>query len=458
MAPYPNQAGCPQINYVAGSTTNGSNIITGIYPYTSHLVVGWTVSGTGIPAGSTITSVDSTTQIHISAAATATTTGEKLTLNHNYQLIGCFGDDPSMLLPGSQILAGDLISRNTYLYNLATDAWVPSGNKVYNDPSDEEGWVKQADGTVLTYDLFQSIATGGSYAEKYTPDSGIWSDISPSAGTASGTIPQLSSSALGYELGPLLRLQDGRVLAIGATQHTAFYTAGTNTWAAGPDISGLVSGNPTAFGGDDAPAAILPNGHVIFAADTGPAHAAPFQPPTQLFDFNPSTNAISPVSPAIPDANLPNEPAYPTRMLVLQNGQVLFSDSSAQLWVYTPDGMPSPALRPVINNVAYNGGGVFTMTGQQLTGQSAGAAYGDDDQMDTNYPIVRMTSSTGTVYYARTTNWSSTGVDGGTSPETVNFKLNPSLPAGNYSVIVSGAGIQSFPIFVSITQAEVNGQ
>jgi hypothetical protein len=143
-------------------------------------------------------------------------------------------------------------------------------------------------------------------------------------------------------------------------------------------------------------------------------------------------------------------------MLILPTGQLLFSDGSSQVWAYTPDGVPNPALRPVINGVTYNGGGNFTLTGKQLNGQSAGAAYGDDDQMDTNYPIVRMVNSAGNVFYARTTNWSSVGVDGGSALQTVNFTLNPSLPAGNYSVIVSGAGISSFPLFVNITQDEVD--
>jgi hypothetical protein len=181
-----------------------------------------------------------------------------------------------------------------------------------------------------------------------------------------------------------------------------------------------------------------------------------FSPPTQLFDFNPSTGVIGPLSPAIPDGNLTTSPAFPKRMLILPTGQMLFSDASNQVWAYTPDGAPNPALRPVINGVTYNGGGNFTLTGKQLNGQSAGAAYGDDDQMDSNYPIIRMVNSTGNVFYARTTNWSSVGVDGGSTLQTVNFTLNPGLPAGNYSVIVSGAGISSFPLFVNITQDEVN--
>ncbi len=138
-----------------------------------------------------------------------------------------------------------------------------------DDSSDEEGWTRTSEGTIVTYDLFQSIATNGSYAEKYNRKTGNWRSISPSDGTAEGTIPQLSSVNLGYELGPSLRLQDGRVLEIGATQHTALYNPIWNTWTAGPDISGTLNGIASPFGADDAPGAILPNGHVIFAADAG---------------------------------------------------------------------------------------------------------------------------------------------------------------------------------------------
>jgi hypothetical protein len=104
-----------------------------------------------------------------------------------------------------------------------------------------------------------------------------------------------------------------------------------------------------------------------------------------------------------------------------------------------------------------NGGGVFTLTGKQITGQSAGSTYGDDVQTDENFPIVRFTNSTGQVFYGRTSNWSSS-VATGTTLVTTNFTLNPAMPAGVYSLIVSGAGISSAPLFVNITQSEVNGQ
>ena len=524
ITPYPTQSGCPFISYVSGNLTSGSPVVTSIYPYTTRLVTGWAVAGAGIPAGTTISSIDSPTQITLSAAATATRTASQLSFNHSYQLIGCLGDDPSILLPGGNILVGNLINGSTFIYSPSANSWTPSGSKNYfSDSSDEEGWAVVGDGTVLTYDLFQSYHTLGSYAELYHPSTGTWTSISPSDGSAGGTIPQLSSGQVGAELGPVMRLQDGRMIVIGATQHTGLYTPSTVTWAAGPDIVGTINGNSTPFGSDDAPAAILPNGHVMFVADAGPSKFASsgnttsgsniitnipstailhygwpasgagipggsfitsvdsasqvhinnnatatntgititwggtFSPPAQLFDFNPTTNSISPLSPAIPDTNLNFMGAYPTRMLTLPTGQVLFSDDSSQLWVFTPDGPPNPALRPVINSVVYNGGGVFTLTGKQLSGQSAGAAYGDDDQMDSNYPIIRMMTPTGTTYYARTTNWSQVGVDGGTTPETVNFTLNPSITPGNYVLIVSGAGISSFPIFINITAAQVAG-
>jgi Kelch motif len=354
-----------------------------------------------------------------------------------------FGDDPSMLLNDGRILAGSILSRNTFLYDLATNSWSSAIAKFYNDQSDEETWGKLPGGRVLTYDLFKSIATGGGYAELYDSLSNAWSPISASDGTANGSIPQLSSVALGFELGPMLRLQDSRLLAIGATQHTALYTPSTNTWAAGPDIIGTLNGNAAFFGSDDAAAAIVPTGHVIFAADAGPALGV-FRPPTQLFDFDPDTNSISPISPAFPaQAVLNQAPAFITRMLVLPTGELLFSDSSRQLWVYTPSGSAPNRLRPRIEGISYDGGGVFTLSGQQLNGQSAGSSYGDDAESDENYPVVWLTGKDGSVAFGRTTHWTTTDVSTGVLRQSVKFTLPAGLTPGVYQITVSGAGIKS---------------
>jgi hypothetical protein len=524
ITPYPNQPGCVPLDYISGNTTSGSSKVTGVYPNSDGLTAGEGVFASGIPSGATIVSVDSSTEITISAPATATISANFIGLSAFYTPAGCLGDDPSILLSSTKILQGDLVNGNTYIYDAATNSWTPSGTKVYPDSSDEEGWTRDSEGMIVNYDLFQSIATNGAYAEKYNPATGMWSSISPSVGTAKGTIPQLSGPNIGYELGASLRLQDGRVLEIGATQHNATYNPVTNTWAAAPDTVGTLNGIASPFGSDDGPAAILPNGHVIFAADAGisaftssgnitagsavikgiPSTAilqvgwpvsgkgipggsyivsvdsasavtisnaatatksgdaiswgGTYSLPTELFEFDPSKNTIVQVTSALPDPNLPFEGSYPTRMLILPTGQVLFSDDSAQLWVYTSPRQANWWLRPFITNVNYVGNGQFRLGGFQLDGQSAGAAYGDDDQMDANYPIIRMVNFNGDVFYARTSDWSKIGVGDGTGYETVNFTLNPGVTPGDYALIVSGAGISSFPTFIHISEREVKGQ
>jgi hypothetical protein len=364
-----------------------------------------------------------------------------------------FGDDPTILIPNGKILAGNISDNTTRIYTIATDSWALGPTKAYNDRSDEETWAKLPNGKVLTYDLFSSVAAGFGYAEVYDPTLNSWAGITPHDGSANGTLPVLSSSALGYELGGILALQDGRMLVLGANQHTALYTPGTNTWAAGPD---LLDGSNNAFGADDAPAAIMPSGHVFIIADSGPRLGI-FSAPSQFFDFNPANNTVSVLSPAFPGGY--DYSAYVTRLLVLPNGQILYNNAGGrQLYIYTPDGAPSPALRPVVNKIVYNGGGVFTVTGKQLNGQSAGSSYGDDVQSDENFPIIRLVNASGT-YYCTTFNWSSTGIGGGTASMTVDFTLPASLTTpGNYTMVVSGAGIQGIPVAVNITQAEINQQ
>jgi hypothetical protein len=363
-----------------------------------------------------------------------------------------FGDDPTILLNNGKILAGSINTRNTYLYTIATNTWSGPIQKAYNDRSDEESWVLLGDGRVLTYDLFRSIATGGSYAEVFDPATNTWSGISPSDGTAGGFIPQLSSSAMGFELGPIVRLHDGRIFVIGTTGHTAIYDPQTNFWSAGPDIfdQGLL------WGACDAPAAVMPNGHVMLVADASPQFTTPFHAPTRIFDFDPTTNTITPIAPPLSTPNLQTRPGFPTRLLMLPNGQVLLNDASRQMWVFTPAGPIDPTVRPVVNDVTYIGGGVFTLTGYQLNGQSAGSAYGDDAESDQNYPIIRLVNATGT-FYARTTDWSNTLVGPAAGIETENFTLPAGINPGNYALIVSGSGLSGIPLFVRITAAQIAG-
>jgi hypothetical protein len=530
-ASYPDEVGgCFPITFTSDlQLTSGSSLIAGVYS-TDRMLPGWTITGTGVPAGATILSVDSATQVTMSANATAS--GPTKAVVFAGTPLSCFGDDPSSLLSHRRILAGNLLNNSTYLYSIDSNSWTQAGTKVYNDASDEEGWSVMSGGVLLTYDLDPSIATGQSYAELYNPSVNLWSGISPADGTANGDLPLLSSNALGYELGPVLRLQDGRGFVIGANQHTALYRQTTNTWSAGPDTFGTLS-NPfgtiehALFGADDAPAALMPNGHVLFAADAGPnpitskggttagsaiitnipttaglyvfwsvaqangksdvippgtyitsvdsrhhihisAHAKAsaasvdlvlggiFSNPTELFDFDPGSQRISPVRPALSDPNLAFDPAYISRMLVLPSGQVLYNDGAgSQLYVFTPEGSANSAYWPVVDKVEYSGDGEFNLTGRQLNGISDASAYGDDVQSNENYPIVRLQNSGGLVFYCRSRNWTSTGVDN--VSESVRFTLNPAVVPGTYQLTVTAGGVSSAPVQLVVTAEELGG-
>src|SRR5215813_12786188 len=372
-----------------------------------------------------------------------------------------FGDVPTILLDGDRILAGSLTTRNTWVYHYLTDIWeqdpIP---KVYDDRSQEETWVKLPGGRILNYDLFQSIRiANGQFAEIFDPVANTWLPASPTDGTAAGFIPQLSDDSIGFELGGALlqrsqrmRRRDGTEEAfyIGATGHTAIYNPARNEWRAGPDILGDANGITGSFGADDAPAAALPTGQIIFAADAGPIRIT-FSPPTRLFIYDPELNIISQLSTPF-DSHLNTIAAFETRLLVLPTGQILYGDMlSREMWVFTADGTAPGALRPKVDDVVLGpaDSNSYTLIGRQLNGSSAGSSYGDDVESDENYPIVSLTARDGPVFYATTSNWSNTDV-GKQGAQTVDFTIQEGIPLGKYRLVVSGAGIRSKPFCVRL--------
>ena len=289
-----------------------------------------------------------------------------------------FGDDPSMVLPDGRVLTGYISGPQTYIYDPAGNTWSPGPTKLYSDRSDEETWTKLPDGSILSYDIFGN-PQHAQRLDVSNPDPTQWQWVD------AGSVP-VNLSDSGSELGPAELLPDGRVFQIGANGNTAFYTpsttpGGTGTWTVGPTL-------PAGFGSNDAPAAMMPNGHVLFAAGAIPG----WNSPTKVFEFDPIANSLTDVTPTNP--NLSGNVVFTSRMLMLPSGQVLFTSSSSQLYVYTPSGSPQAAWKPTITSVAANGDH-FTLTGTQLNGLSAGASYGDDAEMDSNYPIVELKSSIG---------------------------------------------------------------
>ena len=342
-----------------------------------------------------------------------------------------FGDDPAILLPDGTVLCGYLFGPDTYIYDPVGNSWAATGTKLNSDPSDEETWVLLPDGSVLTYEIFTQGASTAN-AQRYVPGSASW--------VATGAVPVLLST-VADEIGPALLVPDGRVFFLG-TKHTAFYDPGSNTWSAGADI-------PAGKGCDDAPAAALVNGNILYAADTPNATA-----PTLVYEYDPVADVHLDVTGTLSSTSLHLVAAQTTTMLALPSGQALFVGLGAGPYVYTPVGSPSSSWAPTITRIDNNGTD-YTLHGTQLNGLSAGAAFGDDAEMDSNYPIITLTSGGGTVYFCRTHNWT-VGVATGSTPVKTDFSLPAGLPAGTYSLSAIANGIASSPINFTAASSGLN--
>jgi hypothetical protein len=140
-------------------------------------------------------------------------------------------------------------------------------------------------------------------------------------------------------------------------------------------------------------------------------------------------------------------------MLELPTGQILLTDGSSDVEVYTPAGAPNPSWAPAITKVGKTliHGKSSVLSGTQLNGLSQGAAYGDDAQMATNYPLVRIANTaTGHVFFARTYNHSSMGVATGSAIVKTHFTVPAGIELGASQLEVVTNGIASNPVNVTI--------
>jgi hypothetical protein len=334
------------------------------------------------------------------------------------------------------------------LLNARTMKWtvVPGTGK--NEPNDEEGWTLEPNGKVLTLDLWIPAAT-----QFFNPSNRTWSfagNTDPN-GNPANPFPVV-------EIGPQVEMPGGNVFVVGAGSSTqeaptacttnaptenALYNYKAGTWSAAAEIPAI---GGEQYDSTDGPGSTLPDGNVLFDAS-----ACVYNTPTHFFVYNASSNTIT----QIPDVpNAPNDSSYYTRMLALPNGQVLFNDGSSQMEVYTAGGTPNASWKPSItslNSRTLAARGTYTLSGTQLAGLDQGAAYGDDVQDNTNFPLVRITNSaTGVVTYARTSNWTSVSVAPGTKSST-QFTIPPGTPTGKSTLVVVANGIASSSVTVTIT-------
>jgi hypothetical protein len=90
------------------------------------------------------------------------------------------------------------------------------------------------------------------------------------------------------------------------------------------------------------------------------------------------------------------------------------------------------------------------VSGTQLAGRSQGAAYGDDFQDNTNYPLVRITNdATGVVTFAPTSGETTLSIAPNV-PSSANFTVPAATPTGASTLQVIGDGIASAPVAVTV--------
>lgn len=339
------------------------------------------------------------------------------------------GDAPSVILPNGTFMLADPFSTRTVLFNPSTFAWTPVGfGKI--DPYSEEGLTLLPNGDLMVVDT-----ENGTHAERYNPSRGRW-------GSANSTLVLLPSNGgmnIVPELGPAVLRPDGTVFVGGATANTSIYypsasKTGTGFWIPGPTFpTGVMA---------DAPGALLVNGNVL--VDTSPF----FNPPSTFFEFDGSN--LNPV-PAPPNAV--NDASFYGRMLELPTGQILFTDFSADVEIYTPAGSYNPAWAPSITNApaSVTRGNTYQIFGQRFNGLSQGATYGDDAQTASNYPLVRITNNTtGHVFYAKTHGHSTMAVATGNRIVSTNFDVPSGMETGASILVVVANGIPSLAVAVTV--------
>jgi hypothetical protein len=154
--------------------------------------------------------------------------------------------------------------------------------------------------------------------------------------------------------------------------------------------------------------------------------------------------------PPAPNASI--DGSFYGNFLVLPTGQILFTDFFF-VSVYNPEGTYNPAWAPSIQSAPakVSRGGSYVISGHLFNGMSQGAAYGDDHQSATNYPLVRITKKgTSHVFYSRTHDHSSMGVGLFTGLVSTHFDVPATQEKGLSELVVVANGIPSAPVAVIV--------
>jgi hypothetical protein len=342
------------------------------------------------------------------------------------------GDSPSTMLPDGRFMVGDKFFNKVAALGPKTLKWTELPSKRKNEKwFAEEGWTLMPTGDVLTWDV-----KANPRSEMYDTKAGIWKNLGSTVQNLQG--PCLVCDCIEVppknwcyyspgETGPGILRPDGSVFATGAmhqgenTAFTAIYTPGSG-WSAGPDW-------PDGDQASDCPAALLPDGNVLVLGSSD-----------NLYEFD-GTNFTR--------ENVGQVNATYSSLMDLPTGEVLIAGYT----VYHPTGTYQAAWQPTISSYpsTVTRGSTYKISGTQFNGLSQAAAFGDEVETATNYPLVRITNnSTGHVFYARTHDHSTMGVATGSTTVSTNFDVPSGMEAGASTLEVVANGIPSSAVSVTV--------
>jgi Kelch motif len=339
------------------------------------------------------------------------------------------GDSPSVVLPNGKFVVGNKLTKQMRELDPKTLKWTTLSATGKSDFNAEEGWTLLPNGSILTVDV------------KNAPNSEIYSPTAKDWASAGSTIVDLHSpspfgcinygpaGSLCYyppgEIGPQILRPDGTVFVTGSYTpgngrgNTAIYDSLTGTWAVGPIF-------PNADNAGDSFAVLLTNGKVLVEGDSGTSY---------VFD----------------GAHLTPGPKTYGSLMVLPTGEVLVGGGTTA--VYTSSGTYQTSWMPAISSYpsSITRGSTYPISGTQFNGLSQAAAFGDELETATNYPLVRITNdSTHHVFYARTHDHSTMGVATGSVTVSTNFDVPTTMETGASELVVVANGIPSTAVRVTV--------
>jgi len=348
------------------------------------------------------------------------------------------GDAQSIILPDGTYMLADCCTKEQALATISGTnvTWTATGTGK-NDDDDEEGYTALPGGDVFTVDVW-ALCSPGDHWETYSPSTGDWT-------LASSCTPDTLTITSTRELGPApltpLYGKAGTVLQFSANPSSGvndIYDVASGTWTSG--VAMTYQG--TIYDVADGPAATLPDGHIL--VDASPST---FDTPSHFWDWSFNKKTGKPVVTQVSDTNqAAGTSSFEANLMVLPTGQLIWDDSQTtpnEVAIYTDKGKPKKAWLPVISSVSTKlktGSTGNAISGTNFNGFDLGGEYGDDSQVATNFPLVRITNTkSGDVCYAKSYNFSTMGVwTTGTTNAVFDIPKTCGKGASTLQVIVNG--------------------